>query len=144
MPRRETMCSGEPSSLAFSRFALKSQSRNQHLTAGQLLSDPSGEGWVKHMLHGTSMILRLSRQDKNMSSLRRTFYGIFRMLEASRALLYGEATILSEDSWVNFHKELVSGDEIWDPIEEILALMIRCSTFNLRCVSTTHSLPNFS
>lgn len=54
------------------------------------------------------------------------------MLEASRALLYGEATILAEDSWVTFHKELMSGDDTWDPIEEILALMIRCSTFNIR------------
>ncbi|KAL5346425.1 hypothetical protein ACLOAV_008696 [Pseudogymnoascus australis] len=107
----------------------------------ELLSDPSGEGWVKHMLHGTSMILRLSRLDKNMSSLRRTFYGIFRMLEASRALLYGEATILSEVSWVNFHKKLVSGDEIWDPIEEILALMIRCSTFNLRARQIVSEIP---
>ncbi|KFX86878.1 hypothetical protein V490_08756 [Pseudogymnoascus sp. VKM F-3557] len=107
----------------------------------ELLSDPSGEGWVKHMLHGTSMILRLSSPDKNMSSLRRTFYGIFRMLEASRALLYGEATILAEDSWVNFHKELVSADEIWDPIEEILALMIRCSTFNIRAQHIVSQIP---
>lgn len=66
------------------------------------------------------------------------------MLEASRALLYGEATILAEDTWVNFHKELVPDDEIWDPIEGILALMIRCSTFSLRCVSTPHSFANFS
>lgn len=85
------------------------------------------------------MILRMSRPDKDMSSLRRTFYGIFRMLEASRALLYGEATILAEDSWVDFHEGLASDDGIWDPIEEILALMIRCSTFNLRYVSTPHS-----
>lgn len=84
------------------------------------------------------MILRLSSPDKNMSSLRRTFYGIFRMLEASRALLYNEATILAEDSWVNFHKQLAPNDGIWDPIEEILALMIRCATFNLRFVSTPH------
>ena len=69
-----------------------------------------------------------------MSPLRRAFYGIFRMLEASRALLYGESTILAEDSWVSFHEKFVSGDEIWDPIEEMLALMIRCSTFSLRYV----------
>lgn len=54
------------------------------------------------------------------------------MLEASRTLLYSEATILSEDSWVKFHEELVTNDGIWDPMEEILALMIRCSTFSLQ------------
>jgi len=86
------------------------------------------------MLYGTSMMLQLSGPDKNMSSLRRTFYGMFRMLEASRALLYSDRTMLSQDSWIDFHQELVSEDEIWDPIEEMLALMIRCSTFSLRCV----------
>ncbi|OBT91318.1 hypothetical protein VE01_10659 [Pseudogymnoascus verrucosus] len=107
----------------------------------ELLTDPSGDGWVKHILHGTSMILRLSSPDKNMSSLRRTFYGIFRMLEASRALLYNEATILAEDSWVNFHKQLAPNDGIWDPIEEILALMIRCATFNLRGYEIVSQIP---
>ncbi|KFY46873.1 hypothetical protein V494_00283 [Pseudogymnoascus sp. VKM F-4513 (FW-928)] len=107
----------------------------------ELLSDPSGDGWVKHMLHGTSMILRLSRSDKCMSPLRRTFYGIFRMLEASRALLYGEATILSEESWATFHKELVPVNQIWDPIEEILALMIRCSAFNLQVQQIVSQIP---
>ncbi|RDL31807.1 uncharacterized protein BP5553_09209 [Venustampulla echinocandica] len=107
----------------------------------ELLSDSSGDGWVKHMLYGTSMLLQLSSPDKNMSSLRRTFYGIFRMLEASRALLYGEATILADSTWENFHRELVSDDESWDPIEGILALMIHCSTFSLRAHQVVFQLP---
>ncbi|KAJ5296487.1 Cupin 2 conserved barrel [Penicillium atrosanguineum] len=98
----------------------------------ELLSDDSGEGWVKHMLHGTSKMLQLTGPSSCMSSPRRIFYDLFRVLEASRALLYNEETILSQECWLRLQKTLSSEETRWDPMEEIITLMIQTSAFSLR------------
>lgn len=62
---------------------------------------------------------------------------MFCILEASRTLLYGEPTMLAQDEWMEFHAQLLASEEsegIWDPLEEILALMIRCAMFSVRFV----------
>ncbi|KAL6859422.1 hypothetical protein J3F83DRAFT_763218 [Trichoderma novae-zelandiae] len=53
------------------------------LNASQLMSESSAEGWAKHMFYGTSKRL----------------FGAFRVLEVNRAILYGDATFLSENKW---------------------------------------------
>ncbi|CAI7616696.1 unnamed protein product [Penicillium discolor] len=98
----------------------------------ELLSDESGEGWVKHMLYGTSKMLQLAGPNDCMSSARRMFYDLFRVLEASRALLYNEETILSQECWLGLQKSLSSSATRWDPMEEIITLMIETSAFSLR------------
>ncbi|KXG52203.1 Protein of unknown function DUF3468 [Penicillium griseofulvum] len=98
----------------------------------ELLSDDSGEGWVKHMLYGTSRMLQLAGPSHCMSSPRRIFYDLFRILEASRALLFGEETILSQESWLQLQKTLSSTAARWEPLEEIITLMIQASAFSLQ------------
>jgi hypothetical protein len=97
-----------------------------------LLSDDSGEGWVKHMLYGTSKMLQLAGPSDCMSPIRRMFYDMFRVLEASRALLYNEETILSQEGWLQLQKTLSSNATRWKPMEEIVTLMIQTSAFSLR------------
>jgi hypothetical protein len=97
-----------------------------------LLSDDSGEGWVKHMLYGTSKMLQLAGPNDCMSPVRKMFYEMFRVLEASRALLYNEETILSQECWVRLQKTLARNAARWDPMEEIITLMIQASAFSLR------------
>lgn len=71
-----------------------------------------------------------------MSLLRQTLFEAFRTLEASRAILYGVDTMLSEDAWVDFQQDLTSAlDESWSPIETISSLVIQISSFNTRYVS---------
>ncbi|KAJ0420114.1 hypothetical protein BJY00DRAFT_143186 [Aspergillus carlsbadensis] len=108
----------------------------------ELLSDHSGEGWVKHMLYGTSKMLQLAGPGSCMSPLRRPFYDLFRVLEASRSLLYNEETILSQDCWIRFQR--AGGSDIttrWEPMEEIITLMILTSAFSLRASSHSESFP---
>ncbi|KGO71458.1 Protein of unknown function DUF3468 [Penicillium italicum] len=107
----------------------------------ELLSDASGEGWVKHMLYGTSKMLQLAGPSDCMSSARRKFYDLFRVLEASRALLYNEDTILSQDCWLDLQKSLSSIAARWDPMEEIINLMIETSTFSLRACAIIQMIP---
>ncbi|KAG0154645.1 hypothetical protein PDIDSM_213 [Penicillium digitatum] len=107
----------------------------------ELLSDDSGEGWVKHMLYGTSKMLQLAGPSDCMSSAKRTFYDLFRVLEASRALLYNEDTILSQDSWLGLQRSISSNATRWDPMEEIITLMIETSAFSLRAGAIIETIP---
>ncbi|KAL3451394.1 fungal-specific transcription factor domain-containing protein [Aspergillus insuetus] len=69
-----------------------------------------------------------------MSPLRRAFYDIFRVCEASRALPHNETTILSEPTWHRFQQAHQGSRDRWNPLEEITTLMLDASAFNLRCV----------
>lgn len=84
------------------------------------------------MLYGTSKMLQLAGPNDCMSSARRMFYDLFRVLEASRVLLYNEETILSQECWLGLQKSLSSSATRWDPMEEIITLMIETSAFSLR------------
>ncbi|CAG8908917.1 unnamed protein product [Penicillium egyptiacum] len=108
----------------------------------ELLSDDSGEGWVKHMLYGTSKMLQLAGPSDCMSSARRTFYDLFRVLEASRALLYNEETILSQECWLRLQETLSSDAIRWEPMEEIITLMIETSAFSLRAGTIIRMIPD--
>ncbi|KAF2476599.1 uncharacterized protein BDR25DRAFT_375589 [Lindgomyces ingoldianus] len=97
----------------------------------ELLAESSGEGWAQHMFYGTSRILQLSGPAQHMSSLRQVLFEAFRILEANRAILYGVDTMLSEDAWVDFQRDLTSSrEESWCPIETISSLIIQTSSFN--------------
>ncbi|KAL3470870.1 hypothetical protein BJX99DRAFT_267174, partial [Aspergillus californicus] len=108
----------------------------------ELLSDKSGDGWIKHMLYGTSKMLQLAGPSMVKSRLRRGFLDLFRVLEASRSLLYHEETILSQECWIELQKNLCSTKDIpWQPMDGILNLMIETSAFNLRSGAMMESIP---
>ncbi|KAJ5817129.1 hypothetical protein N7447_009362 [Penicillium robsamsonii] len=107
----------------------------------ELLSDDSGEGWVKHMLYGTSKMLQLAGPSDCMSSARRIFYDLFRILEASRALLFDEETILSQECWLQLQRTLSSDATRWEPLDEIITLMIQASDFSQRSGAIIDTIP---
>ncbi|KAL2819213.1 hypothetical protein BJX63DRAFT_382711 [Aspergillus granulosus] len=99
----------------------------------ELMVDPSGEGWAKHMLSGTSKLLQIAGPEPTMTVSRRTFFEVFRVLEASRAIIYGHSTILSTPGWVDLQLEISRRETTrWNGMDEILSLMIRVSTFSAR------------
>jgi hypothetical protein len=80
------------------------------------------------------MLLQLVGPSRSMSPLRRAFYDIFRVCEASRALPHSETTILWDPTWLRFQQAQQGSRESWNPLEEITTLMIDTSAFNLRWV----------
>jgi hypothetical protein len=84
------------------------------------------------MLYGTSKMLQLAGPSDRMSPPRRMFYDLFRVLEASRTLLYDEETILSQECWLQLQQSLSNNDTRWEPMEEIVTLMIETSAFSQR------------
>lgn len=89
----------------------------------------SGGQWAKHMLYGTSKILDLSGTDSRSDYLRCQSFETFRLLEANRAILYGEDTVLSDYTCKGQHDLITS-----NPLDEILNFMIKISSFSKRLV----------
>jgi hypothetical protein len=95
--------------------------------------DPSGEGWAKHMVSGASKLLQLAGPENSMAVSRRSFFQVFRVLEATRAIIYGHSSILATPGWMGLQQENSSQTTTsWKRMDEILSLMIRVSTFSAR------------
>lgn len=96
--------------------------------------DVTGEGWVKHILYGTSKILQLRGPAAHASGAGRSFFLTFRVFEISRALIYNELTFLDEVDWRLLMEDIWSGlgTADWHPKEALLDLMISCSTLSMR------------
>jgi hypothetical protein len=95
--------------------------------------DPSGEGWAKHMVSGASKLLQLAGPENGMAVSRRVFFQVFRVLETTRAIIYGHHTILATRGWIGLQQGNSSQtSSSWKRMDEILSLMIRVSTFSAR------------
>ncbi|KAJ5974865.1 hypothetical protein N7481_008572 [Penicillium waksmanii] len=86
-------------------------------------------------------MLQLAGPSDCMSSARRIFYDLFRILEASRALLFDEETILSQECWLRLQNSLSRNATRWEPLEEIITLMIQASAFTLRAGAIIDKIP---
>lgn len=94
------------------------------------MAEPSGDGWAKHMLHGTSKVLQLAGPDAHQSTLQKRLLNAFRVLEANRAVLYGDDTFLSEGKWSLNYRIKTKQATVSDPMAEITELMIQTSRFS--------------
>ncbi|KAK3614597.1 hypothetical protein LTR22_027726, partial [Elasticomyces elasticus] len=95
----------------------------------ELLADCSGDAWPKHMLCGVSRILKTTRSVDGRSSLDRVFIEMFSILEANRAIMYGNTTVLADAEWEP-SRRLSTGDVVWCPMSEILTLIVCISTWS--------------
>jgi len=97
--------------------------------------DVTGEGWVKHMLYGTSRLLQLRGPKSCASEPGRSFFTLARVFEISRALIFNEPTFLDESDW----RELVAkiwkeNGCSWKPTEAMYDIMTDCASLGLRLV----------
>jgi hypothetical protein len=111
----------------------------------QLMYDVSGEGWVKHILYGTSRIVQYRGPNAHVAGIGRRFFLTTRIFEISRALIYSEDTFLAQENWRRLMNKMWSGDGAgdWHPKEALYDLMISCSALSIRYVqkSKEYALP---
>ncbi|TWU78636.1 hypothetical protein ED733_005365 [Metarhizium rileyi] len=62
----------------------------------ELMSEPSGDRWARHMLYGTGKLLQFADMSCKPSPLKQMLFDAFQVLEANRAIMYGVDTFLSE------------------------------------------------
>lgn len=107
---------------------------HQRLILKQLMYDKTGEGWVKHILYGTSRILQLRGPDAHLSGPGRSFYLTVRVFEICRSIIYSEPTFLSHPKWKSLMVEIKREDpsDLLHPKEDLFDLMIECSSLAQR------------
>lgn len=98
--------------------------------------DKTGEGWVKHILYGTSKILQLRGPEAHLIGPGRSFYLTARVFEICRSLIYSEPTFLWHSKWRSLMIEIKKQDlrEALHPKEDLFDLMIQCSSLSCRFV----------
>lgn len=110
------------------------------------MCDSSGNRWRSHFLHGTCQLLRLQSPAVLTSqgphdSLMRNFFLATRIFEIARALIYSEATFLSQPTWKDGLAKLwKSGDAaLWHPKEALFDLLPSCSDLSIRALNFCES-----
>jgi hypothetical protein len=96
--------------------------------------DVSGEGWVKHILYGTSKILQIRGPEAHLVGRGRSFFLTVRVFEICRSLIYNEPSFLFEDGWTSLMSRMWEGDFAgeWHPKEELFDLIVSCSSLSRR------------
>ncbi|EHK46764.1 hypothetical protein TRIATDRAFT_317683 [Trichoderma atroviride IMI 206040] len=107
----------------------------------ELMAEPSGDGFAKHMLYGTSKVLQLAGLDAQQSTLQKRLLNAFRVLEANRAILYGDGTFLSKGKW-SFNNRIRNKQAVVpDPMVDITELMIQTSQFSKQLFQVVEDTP---
>jgi hypothetical protein len=97
------------------------------------MHDMTGEGWVKHILYGTSKILQLRGPNAHLTGPGQSFFLTVRVFEICRALIYSEPTFLCQPEWMSLTANIWSKDaQAWHPKEYLFDLMIKCSSLSHR------------
>jgi hypothetical protein len=98
------------------------------------MAEKSGNSFANHLVFGASKMLLLLEPTNPHSLPTKSLIDAFWILEANRAILYGDHITLSPDQW-----QWSSTREGWpDSMKEILMLMIHTSTFAKRQVIFTN------
>ncbi|CAG5158150.1 uncharacterized protein ALTATR162_LOCUS5008 [Alternaria atra] len=108
----------------------------------ELISETSGERFAQHMLLGMLRLLQLNGPVQSWAYLRRKLVDAFRVLEANRAILFGNGTCLSQPVWLLSQPGITARENIFsDPTEAILVLKIQMASFSKRFFDQIESIP---
>lgn len=103
--------------------------------------DVSGEGWVKHILYGTSKILQVRGPEAHLTGPGRSFFLTVRIFEICRSLIYTEPSFLFIDDWVSLMGRMWEGDFAteWHPKEALFDIMTSGASLSCRYVLSKYS-----
>ncbi|KAK4092258.1 transcriptional regulator family: Fungal Specific TF [Purpureocillium lilacinum] len=108
----------------------------------ELMAEASGDGWATHMFYGTARVLQLAGPARVSLQQRRGLFGAFRVLEATRVIMYGEETFLAGEAWRGVTGvDDAEADCAANPMAEVLDLMIRASSFSKRFFKQIENIP---
>lgn len=101
------------------------------------MHDETGDGWLRHMVHGTAKSLQAYGPLACREGPGHSFFQQARIFEASRALLLSEPTFLSNPEWEDLTGPFASGKRLCSesPLDAILSIIVKCSKLRLRYVT---------
>lgn len=96
------------------------------------MTDATGQGWIQHLVHGTSKALVAAGPKVCQTNLGRRFFTEIQIFEVCRAIIFNEPTFLSGSEWRNLTAiDLTSyGDQ--NGLNTLLNIIVLCSTLRVR------------
>ncbi|KAM6520181.1 hypothetical protein FALCPG4_013734 [Fusarium falciforme] len=107
----------------------------------ELMSDTTGQGWVQHLVHGTSNALVATGPWAFESGLGKRFFMEIRIFEVCRAIIFNEPTFLADPGWQSLSAKLqgLEADQS-HPLDTVLDIIVLCSTLRVRASNLICSL----
>ncbi|KAF5647956.1 hypothetical protein F52700_1169 [Fusarium sp. NRRL 52700] len=102
----------------------------------ELMTDATGEGWVQHLVHGTSKALVAAGPTSCQSGHGHRFFTEIRIFEVCRAIIFNEPTFLAEANWRCLTREMRAKDQSNnESLDELLDIIVSCSTLRVRAIN---------
>ncbi|RKL39834.1 hypothetical protein BFJ72_g6561 [Fusarium proliferatum] len=102
----------------------------------ELMTDATGEGWIQHLVHGTSKALVAAGPTSCQSGHGRRFFTEIRIFEVCRAIISNEPTFLAEADWRCLTQEMRAREQgNGDALDELLDIIVSCSTLRVRAAN---------
>ncbi|KAF4500974.1 hypothetical protein FAGAP_2815 [Fusarium agapanthi] len=102
----------------------------------ELMTDATGEGWIQHLVHGTSKALVTAGPTSCISGHGQRFFTEIRIFEVCRAIIFNEPTFLATADWRCLTREMrVKDQDNSDSLDELLDTIVSCSTLRVRAIS---------
>jgi hypothetical protein len=98
------------------------------------MSDSTGDGWVQHLVHGTSRALVAVGPLSCQSGLSCRFFTEVRIFEVCRAIIFNETTFLADPQWRHMTAEMQSAMDKHEvhSLDALLDIIVLCSTLRVR------------
>ncbi|KAH6631947.1 hypothetical protein F5144DRAFT_592808 [Chaetomium tenue] len=139
------------------RHALSQSDRNNdpHLRPGilwatlllglfELMNDATGDGWLQHLVHGTSQALIAGSPSACTSGSCSRFFTESKIFEVCRAIMFNQPSFLAEDGWLALSASLRSSSTTWDEsqkaLDVLLDIVVLCSSLRVRAEKLIESL----
>ncbi|KAM0331199.1 hypothetical protein ACHAPQ_006106 [Fusarium lateritium] len=98
------------------------------------MNDSTGQGWIQHLVHGTSKALVAAGPVSCYSGLGQRFFTEIRIFEVCRAIIFNQPTFLAQDEWREVVERIkVSKDNDGvHSLDDLLDIIVLCSTLRVR------------
>ncbi|RFN53913.1 hypothetical protein FIE12Z_1827 [Fusarium flagelliforme] len=107
----------------------------------KLMTDATGQGWVQHLVGGTSKALVAAGPKVCLTGRGKRFFTEIRIFEVCRAIIFNEPTFLANSEWrlltTGMHPESQGDDHGLNALLDIITL---CSTLRVRVHTLLYTL----
>ena len=100
------------------------------------MNDSTGEGWLQHLIHGTSQALIASGPSTCISGPCRRFFTESKIFEVCRAVVFNQPTFLAEEKWIALSASLrepsISSSQ--KALNALLDIVVMCASLRVKYV----------
>ena len=104
----------------------------------KLMTDATGQGWVQHLVGGTSKALLAAGPTVCLTGRGKRFFTEIRMFEVCRAIIFNEPTFLANSEWRILTASIHPNEQGKDcGLNALMDIITSCSTLRVRYVVPT-------